>query len=255
MHTLKTIRVLVIDDERLTLQGLTQELYQLGLPPNNLSASTDPTNAEHLITAFNPDLLLLNVQLTGMTGFEFLKQIPRQNFRVAFIANDARYALDAIKVAALDYLVTPIKTADLSATMTRLLSSLKPVERTPDPVRPSPVDIIPPLSQKKIALPTMEDITIFPLEDISYFESNDNLSYLHLTCKKKIAVNLRLINLENRLSGLSFYRIHKRFLVNTAKVKRITRKNGNLVVLENGTCIALSRYRRKAFLALLYSSI
>src|SRR5687767_11404474 len=86
-----------------------------------LSSARDPLDGIQLLNTYNPDLLFLDVQMPGLTGFEVLRKVNRFNFEVIFTTAFDKYAVEAIRFSALDYLLKPIDADDLKAAIARFI--------------------------------------------------------------------------------------------------------------------------------------
>lgn len=252
MITLKTLNVLIVDDDVHCLDVLELMLLKSGIAPDNFTRCHRSTEAVQLIPKLSPDLVFLDVQMPELNGFELLEQLVERNFSVVFTTGYDSYALQALKASALDYILKPVSEDDLRVALQKCLTGQQQLvayaKATQFQQKFSSGTAKP---QEKITLPTLDDVTVFKIAQITHFEANDNLSYLYLFDGQKIPITLRLKNLELQLREYSFFRIHKKYLVNLHHVKKVRSKEGNEVVLDNGSKVLLSRYRKNEFLDIL----
>lgn len=115
-----SLRILVVDDEELACRNLKRKLLAAG--ETLIDYATDPAEAVMLLHRAPPDLLLLDIQMPGLTGFDVLAHFPEQErrFAVVFCTAHDEHAVQAFEAAALDYLVKPVDPVRLSAMLTRV---------------------------------------------------------------------------------------------------------------------------------------
>src|SRR5882757_9755100 len=102
-----TMRAYIVDDERLAVERLTRLLNATGRA-TIAGSTTDPEAALAFLQAQDVDVLFLDIQMPGLTGFELLERLDR-NVTVVFTTAYDRYAIDAFGVSSLDYLLKPIE--------------------------------------------------------------------------------------------------------------------------------------------------
>ena len=112
------LRVYLVDDEALALKRLARLLGQTRRV-EIVSSTVNPTEAVGVLLQHAVDVVFLDIQIPGMTGFELLQQLPNQTAVVFTTAFD-RFALDAFEVNSIDYLVRPIELARLEKALTKV---------------------------------------------------------------------------------------------------------------------------------------
>ncbi len=260
------LRVLIVDDEvlaRTTLRillGADAEVALVGECANGREAVSR-------IHELEPDLVLLDVQMPGMDGFEVLQEVdPECLPAVIFVTAYDAHALRAFEVHALDYLLKPfsderfhralarakehIRRGQVHALTRRLMDMLQAGEALP-PAAPSPAEAAPaPL--ERIALKEAGRVTFIGVEDIDWIEADDYYVQLHVAGRSHL-LREPLRELEARLPPRRFVRIHRSTIVNVSRVKGLhPLVHGEAeVILRDGTVLRLSRSRREQLLALL----
>ncbi len=246
-----TWRVLIVDDERLA----RAELRRLLAPHATVEVAGEAANiedAQRLIEAQRPDLVFLDVQMPGGSGFDLLAALdaaPEVIFTTAFDA----YALKAFEVNALDYLQKPIEPARLAAALARAEARLRPTDRTqPESAETAPDAASGPLrAEHKIFIKDGERCWFVALAQIALFESEGNYTRVYFDTNRPLV--LRSLNqLETRLDQRRYFRANRRHIVNLEYVARVeTADSGALtMVLNNGVQIEVSRRRAAEFKAL-----
>jgi len=115
------IRALIIDDEPSAIETLTFLIQRYVPEISELQNTRDPVKGVEILTSYNPDLLFLDVQMPGLSGFDVLKKVNRFNFEVIFTTAFNQYAIEAIRFSALDFLLKPIDADELKASIQRFL--------------------------------------------------------------------------------------------------------------------------------------
>jgi two-component system LytT family response regulator len=191
----------------------------------------------------------LDIRLHHETGFDLLQQIASEKLEVIFITAYDQYAVQAIKYAALDYLLKPIDSQDLSKAVqkaTVALSYKKQNEQL--------LFLIRELSSgkpKKIALPTQEEIRYVEVSAIVRCEASNNYTFIFLADGEKILIAKTLKEYVDILPSTEFYRTHQSHLVNRSYIKSWLKEDGGKLLLINGTTIPVSRVNRERIKGLL----
>lgn len=198
-----------------------------------------------------PQLVFLDVEMPGMSGFEMLEQLTDINFDIIFTTAFNQYAIRAIKFGALDYLVKPVDKDELRTAVNKVVKrtnseSLKQLTALLTHIRKSND-----LSFQKIALPTLHGYELVPLNNIMYCESKSNYTNIHLNSGQPILVSRTLKDIEELLNTHPFFRIHNSFLVNLQYAIRYIKGEGGSLVLNNNITIPVSRNKKEELLKLI----
>lgn len=224
------MRVLVVDDERLA----RAELRRLLAAHPDIEIVGEAANAEQAmaqVAALRPDLLLLDVQMPGASGFDLLEALettPEVIFTTAF----DQYALRAFEVNALDYLQKPIQAARLAAALQRAAQRLG----MPSTGMPAP--------PRKLFIRDGERCWFVALDSIRLFESEGNYTRAYFDDARPLMLR-SLAQLEERLDPERFLRASRRHIVNLAFVERMTANDagGLELQLRGGVTVEVSRRR------------
>lgn len=200
------------------------------------------------IQMLHPDLLFLDVQIGDKTGFDLLKALPHPGFQVIFTTAFDRYAVQAFKFSAVDYLLKPVDAGDLAAALQRLPAKT-PSGKAADRIGPLMDNLNPANPNKKIIVPTTSELLLIAVADILRCESSVNYTTLYLKDKQKIVVARTLKEYDELLSDYGFFRIHNSHLINLAYVKSYSKGKGGSALLTDGTELEVSTRRKDEFLA------
>lgn len=229
------MRVLLIDDERLARAEL-RRLLAAHPEVEIVGEAVNAADGVQQIATLKPDLIFLDVQMPGGSGFDMLAALedaPEVIFTTAF----DQYALQAFEVNALDYLQKPIQATRMAAALQRCALRHQRA-----------LSYSAPASAKKLFIKDGERCWFVGLQDILLFESDGN--YTRIYFEQHQPLMLRSLNqLEERLDPQRFFRASRRHIVNLDHVEQVTPNDaGGLdLVLRTGPTIEVSRRRAAQF--------
>ncbi|MEO6819455.1 MAG: LytTR family DNA-binding domain-containing protein [Ginsengibacter sp.] len=245
------IRTIIIEDEPVSQEMLTLMLKRHPADITIIDTCSNPSDGIESITKHQPDLVFLDIQMPKMNGFEMLKKISIINFEVIFTTAYDQYAINAIKVSALDYLLKPVDDEDLTIAIEKCKERMQ--ERKPQQrfehlfnnlTNKNPLD-------KTIALGASDGISFVKMSDILRVEANGRYAKFHLLDKQTILVSKTLGDFEEILSANQFFRVHDSAIINLNHVKKYTRGDGGTVLLSDGTELDVARRRKDDFIKLI----
>jgi two-component system LytT family response regulator len=231
------MRAIVIDDERLARKELIKLLEDFP-EIEILGEAANADEAHELINSLNPDLLFLDIQMPGKTGFELLEMldsVPKVIFTTAY----DEYALKAFEVNALDYLLKPIQLDRLNETITKLEPPKQAVTEEKEPM----------LGLKdQVFVKDGDKCWFVSLQDIRYFESDGNYIKVFFETFKPM-IHKSLNALDEKLNDRDFFRASRKHIINLSWVESIEPWfNGGLMVkLKGGDKVEVSRRQAAKF--------
>jgi two-component system LytT family response regulator len=237
------ISCILIDDEISALKGLAYELNNFEDEIEIKAQFSSAANAICFLKSNDIDLVFLDIEMPEMNGLTFLDYFPNRNFLVVFTTAYSKYAINAIKLDALDYLLKPVDIDDLSQTIKKVEKSLSKkkqedfLEIAMDRLNKSES------SPKRIKISFDGKIHFLNPEDILFCEGEGNYCTVHLDSGKKMLLSQKLKQLESILPKYVFYRIHNSYIVNLQKVTAYHKHEG-YVELTNNKTIPVSRHKR-----------
>jgi len=233
----------IVDDEPHNIENLTHLLQTHCHNIEVVGTAVSIKDALIGIKALKPDLLFLDIRLNNETGFDLLQQIVHSPIEVIFITAYDQYGVQAIKFAALDYLLKPVDSDELIKAVqkaTETLSYKKQNEQL--------LFLVQELSAgktKKIALPTQAAIRYVEVAAIVRCEASNNYTYIFLQDGEKILIAKTLKEYADLLPPTEFLRTHQTHLVNRNYIKSWLKEDGGILLLTNGTTIPVSRMNRE----------
>lgn len=248
------IKAVIIDDEQHCIDRLTTLLSKSCSDTVELLAGVKSVE-EGLaaIKTYKPQLVFLDIEIGNKTGFDLLKQLPEINFEVIFTTAYDKYAVQAFKFSAIDYLLKPIDADELQAAIKRFNDrvSQKDIAGKFDALFHNLKNIQ--SSSKKICVPVLSGLVFIQTDDIIRCESSVNYTTLFLKDKQKLLVAKTLKEFEELLTGYNFYRVHNSHLINLAYIKMYNKGKGGTVTMTDGSEIEVSTRRKDDFLKQLTS--
>lgn len=242
------IRVLIIDDE----QHCIDRLIQMLLPAHKefikvIDAVRSVEEGIKSIVSSQPDLVFLDVQMEDKTGFDLLRSLPEINFAIIFTTAFEKFAIQAIKFSAIDYLLKPIDEDDLNIALLKFKSDISK-KLTAEKINILLQNTQSNSGPKKIIVPTLNGFEFLDIANIVHCKSDINYTTIYLNSKQKLVVAKTLKEFEELLVNHSFFRIHNSHLINLAFIKTYNRGKGGSVILTDGTEIGVSSRRKEDFL-------
>ncbi len=237
------IKTVIIDDERLA----RNELKKLLLDFPEIEVVAEAANAAEgieKIDSLNPDLIFLDIQMPGKTGFDMLAELDKTPFVIFTTAYD-EYALKAFEVNALDYLLKPVEPKRLADAIQKLH-----VEEDKEPIDDSDISTNKSILNEndQVFVKDGERCWFVKLSDIRLFESVGNYAKVYFGPNKPLI--LKSLNaLEERLDEKIFFRANRKHIVNLRLIEKIEPyfNGGLLLELKGGEKIEVSRRQTVKF--------
>lgn len=242
-------KALIIDDENRTRDLIAKMINSFGLDIEAIPAGENVQSGIAAIEKYQPDLVILDIQMPDGTGFDVLKAVSKKNFEVIFVTAHEEFAIKAIKFSALDYILKPVDVEELKSAIERALVT---IEMKKDDVQFDALQHnIHPQQKKRLVLKTQESVHVVELDQIIRCESDRNYTSFYLVGGKKILVSKTLKEYETLLTGYNFLRVQQSHLINLDYVERYDKGNGGSVVMKDGSEVPLSPAKRDLFFKIL----
>lgn len=265
-----TIRTIIVDDEPLARKGLLMRLSKYA-QIEVIEQCKNGIQAIEKINELKPDLVFLDIQMPGMTGFEALKQLQESNVelpKIVFVTAYDQYALQAFEVHAIDYLLKPVDEDRLNECVEKILSQLggqpendqqmKLVNMMSELTGADSETILDSLAKGEplsvgdyrdyISVKDVGETTRISVHDVLWVDAAGDYMCVHCSDGETHILRKTMKQLENELNPKLFVRVHRSVLVKNDAVKKVlTLSNGEYVIqLSNEHEIRVSRsYRDK----------
>ena len=244
---MEKLKAIIVDDELDSITTLNWELESFKDKIEVIATFQNPIEAIKAIKKENPDVLFLDIQMPQMSGFELLEKVQGYFSQVIFITAYDEYAIKAIKVSAIDYILKPIESTVLENCINKLSTVL-----SKDSMQEQLELLLQQMNDAnkidKIALSTLQGLEFIKPSSILYCKSDGNYTYVFLKENKKILVSKTLKEVENILTQRNFFRIHHSYLINLNFLEKYYRGKSAYVIIEGGTQIPVSRNKKTDFL-------
>ena len=185
------ITAIIIDDESKGRLALREKISSYCPQIKILAEASNGSEALLLIQYHNPQLIFLDIEMPRMNGFEMLNELPEKNFHIIFTTAYDQYAIKAIKYAAFDYLLKPVDIEELKSAIEKIDTTGK--NQTKKQVELLQQNMQHPKKQlNKLAIPTLEGLLFFDINDIVHLEANSNYTTIHFIRNPKITASKTL---------------------------------------------------------------
>lgn len=245
------LTAIIVDDEVQSRETLERMLINFCSEVQILGKATSVAEAVTLIDSQQPDVVFLDIEMPGGNGFTLLEHYEEFTFEVIFTTAHDLYAINAIKFAALDYLLKPINIRELQEAVKR---AAKKVDSKTESDRQKKIDTLKSnLSQSenqftKIALPTSDGIDFIEVDNVMRVEAERSYANFHLKNRKKIMVSKPMSEYEELLEQCNFFRIHKSHMINLNHLQKYVKGKGGYVIMDDGSHVDVSVRKKEALL-------
>jgi two-component system, LytTR family, response regulator LytT len=251
-----TLRTIVVDDEQLAREELCFLLGQLG-GVELIGQASNGIEALRVVEETNPDLVMLDVQMPGLTGFEVARRLVRASVDTHFVFVTAydQHAIEAFEVNAVDYLLKPVESGRLSTAVDRARRRIL-TERTP--ARERSGDDMERLLQlfadrqdrrEQLAVKVGDRFLLVQADEVVHASVEDDVITVVTNSLSGTSNYRTLDELQARLDPAVFWRVHRSHLVNINKIKEIVPWFSRNYILKmrdgKGTEIPVSRAQTK----------
>ncbi len=225
------IRAIIADDEAAAIAYIKTLAADLAGDVTIVGTATNGFEAFRMITEEKPDLVFLDIDMPGMSGVEILKKIPQRDFEVIFTTGYSKYALQAIKLQAADYLLKSIDPGEFVVALSRVREKLhlkRQTQQTKTPV-------------SFVQFPTKKGYIYLEKENIEFASGLGSYSVIHLTNKEQVVVIKSIGKLKEKLPEDNFFRCHNSNLINLDHVSEFVREDMYFVIMKTNAQVEVSR--------------
>ncbi len=247
------LNIIVVDDERQAREAVISIINNSCADIKIIAEAENVADAVKKIDRYKPDIVLLDVNMPDGTGFDVFSRIHYKDFKTILITAYDTYAIRAIKLSAVDYLLKPVNTDELI----RAIQKAKiQAEKEQDKIKISAFlnnfsNIT--NNNPKIVLKTAENIYVVNVQNIVHCESDNNYTTLYLNDKQKIIISKTLKEFEHLLKDFGFLRVHRSNLININYIMRFD-KEKNLLYMQDNSKIQVS-FRKKEELIKIFDNL
>ena len=252
------IRTIIADDETLARRKL-RALLSLESGVNVVAECRDGKQTVAAVETHEPDLLVLDIQMPDLDGFQVLEQIPALRMPIVVFATAYdQYAIRAFEAHALDYLLKPFDQKRLHHALGRVKDEL--LRSHEHGIRARILDLLreaKPDSQelRRLVIRTSGRVVFLDLKEVDWIEAAANYVKLHVGANSYL-FREGIGHIAARLNPLQFVRIHRSFIVNVSRIRELQPCDSGeyIAVLKDGKELSCSRGCRPHLLKLIESS-
>jgi len=244
---MKKLKALIVDDESNSREVLSRLLIEYCPEIEIKEQCSNGHQAAAAIKLHQPDLVFLDVEMKGETGFDLLQNLKEVKFDIVFTTAHEKYALQAIRFSALDYLMKPILAEELKNAVKRVFDKSEK-EKNFRHLDALIYNINYSNADKKLALPTANGFVFVSINEVVRCEAADNYTYFHLSTGTKILVSKTLLEFERLLSNYYFFRIHQSNLINLRMIKSYQKGEGGSIIMTDNSEVEVSRRKKTELL-------
>jgi len=242
------MKILLVDDENDALEALEWKLKNY-VENVEITTCNSPITAINIINKSKPDVVFLDIQMPEMDGFTMIEKLDNRDFNLIFTTAYDEFALKAIKVSAIDYLLKPIDKDELLQAMDKVKKSsngyllenklhllLNNLNGNSD----------------KINISADGKVYLLEKDDVIMLKSDKSYTTIFLKSEQQILVSKTLKEVEKKFQFSEFYRVHNSYLVNLHHVKEYMKGLGGELIMTNGLTAGISRNRKAELFKKLY---
>lgn len=243
------LTAILVDDMPTALNMLQNDLTQFHPEIEIIGTAKSVVEASKVLRKQQPDILFLDIMLGDGTGFDVLEIHPNLSSKIIFVTASDEYAIKAFKFAAIDYVLKPYSSEDLTNAISKAKNQIKPDKEQLTVLQQSITK--PSQRPKKISLNTANKIMVVNLDDIVRCQSDNNYTEFFMNDGQKILVGKTLKYFADMLKELDFLRVHQSHLINIQFVKEFIKSDGGYLVLKNKTTVPVSVRKKNEVISVL----
>ncbi len=241
------IKYIIVDDEQKAIKNLETKVKRLYPELEHLDSFSNSEKALKFINNNDIDLVFLDIEMPNLSGFDLLSEIENPDFEVIFVTAYNQYAIDAIRHAAIGYIVKPIDTDELKEAIEKAFINIE--QKITLKNNKALLDI---LTQQNnmISIPTQSGYSFVKVDNILRLEGKDG--YTNIICEsgKEFLSSYSLGKFTEMIQNNPlFFQPHRSHIVNLKYVTGLL--NEGYIELENKTKIPLSRNKKKLLMDLM----
>jgi two-component system, LytTR family, response regulator len=242
------LTAVIIDDE-FKIRTLFAQLLKTHCPEIEiLGEAANIIEGYDLIMSKNPTTVFLDIEMPGGNGFELLAKFKKVPFETIFVSSYGHYAIKAVRLSALDYLLKPVIVEELVKIPQRVRGALEKKESITK--YELLLENLKKTDQsKKIAIQHKNKLELIYLSDIVYLKADGNYTWIFLQNGERVFVPKTLKEYEDILcenDDSSFIRVHRAHIVNISHINRIEKGEESTIILQDKTTLEISRRKKIA---------
>jgi two-component system LytT family response regulator len=238
------MNVIIVDDEASVRNSISRVLRELDPGIKIIAEGSNVEEGYNAVINNKTDLLFLDVEMPDGSGFDLINRLIPVDFKVVFITGHQEYALKAIKMSALDFILKPFGEEDISNAVRKAREAINR-EQEHAKFRILQENMEGRRVLKRVVLPTADNIHLVSVSDIVRAEADSNYTIFLKDDGQKIMVSRTIKEFDLLLCESGMIRVHQSHLVNLAYIDKFVKKDGGYLMLKDGSAIPVSKNLRK----------
>ncbi len=242
---IKKIRTIIVDDEQPAQEVLINYICDYCPEIEIVAVCGSAKSAFEAINIKKPQLVFLDILMPNESGFELLRMFGTFDFKIIFVTGHSEYALDAFRFSAVDYLLKPIKVAELTEAVNKVKSGQMlsgPINQLQDLMESF---VFPTKQNKDLVIADSGGFSVVKTDEIILCKAEGCSTTLHLINNETITSARNLKYFEEIFDPMKFMRVHYSYIINLDHVRKYT-NNDEITLTDNLKC-CLSRANRHEF--------
>ncbi len=242
------IRAVIIEDEADSLTVLKSMLKMVAPEIEIVGQAGEKESAILLIESEQPDIVFMDVDIVGGNAFSVLENLTSLDFMLIFTTGYGRFAVQAIKYSALDYLLKPIDPDDLKLAIDKAKANM---DKEALKLKVENLLSIFQAKDQRLVLTTDEGIEFIEINDIAWLEADKAYTKIHFTDGNSGFYSKNLKYFEDLLDEENFFRCHHSCIVNLSQISKYLKEDGGVILMKNSVRVPLASRRKTEFLSAL----
>jgi two-component system LytT family response regulator len=250
---MQKIRAIIIEDEPQAREMLTTLLEDYCQEIHIVGSASNVQDGVVAIKKLVPDLVFLDIEMPNEKGLELFKYFDEIDFEVIFTTAYDQYAIDALRLSALDYLLKPIDLKDLRGALNNFRGKKNQASMN-QAMRYQFASEEQTTQSKRIVLPDAEGYVFIDVDDIMYCQAEKSYTAFVMSDGKKQWVSKTIKEYSDLLEKFGFVRVHRSSLINPKFIAKLIKTRPSSIIMKNGENITISKTRRDEILEELLKS-
>lgn len=237
-------KAIIVEDEFQSAELLEEMINNLYADIDIVAIADNIEDAIKEIHNKKPQIVFLDININSRNGFEVVRNTNSSEYELIITTAYSKYAIQAIKNSAVDFLLKPYDFKDLKEAVSKARQQLelKEAQKNRTPKKEN---------KKRLSLPTNDGFIVIDIDEISTIKANSNNSEFTLIDGSIYSVSKSISDYENLLAEFGFFRPHKSFLINIREVMKYEKGRGGSLFMSDGTEIPVSKNKKMDLLKIL----
>ena len=245
------MKILLVDNEKEVRELLRDMINSIAPAMHQIDEAEGVETGFQKIYSFKPDIVFLDVEMNDGSGFDLMNKIPTPSFQLIFTTAHNKYAVQAFKCSAIDYLLKPVDLSELEKSLQKAKTNISgnSLSKQMEVLLQQLTAKEP--GEKQIVLKDSEASYFVKISDILYCEAEGSYTKFYLAAETPIIISKNLSIYEDLLGIYGFIRTHHSYLVNPSRIKMYDKTDGGTLILDSGHTVPISHRKKDYVISLL----